>query len=156
MTHVRQQIRDQAVVELTAAIPEFLTVESTRLYSYREKQLPALNVVTDNEVSQPGTLGGPTAGSMAKRLMERQLSLQTEIYCSVLDLPDTIDAEMDRLAAEVEKVLENTLLNDLAFDIALTNSVPEVDAEGEIPVGIYTLTWRVNYHTLEGDPETSV
>ena len=96
-----------------------------------------------------------SAGTLQRRLLRRGVSLVTEIYCtSTTD--EEVEDEMDRLAAEVEKVLQDTLLNQLAQDVTLVSSDPLIDSEGEIPVGINTLTWRVIYRTLEGDPETSV
>ena len=91
---------------------------------------------------------------MQQRAMNRQLTMQTEIYATAT--AETVDDELDRLAVEVEKVMEATLLNDLAQNIMLSATTVEIDSDGEIPVGIMTLTWTVMYRTIEGDPETSV
>lgn len=156
MTHVRQQIRENAASELDAAIPEFKEVATTRLYAYREESLPSLNVVTLPEESEVMTMGTQLVDGMQKRVMQRTLTLMTEIYVSVLSDDDKIDDEMDRLSVEVEKVMESTLLSGAASDISLAQTEYTVDAEGEVPVGVIILAWQVIYRTYEGDPETSV
>ena len=76
MAHVRTQLRNQAVTELSVLAPGTVTgVVSTRLspLRYDQSQLPYINVYTDDEESEPQTLSN-------NRKVERVLSLTTEIY----------------------------------------------------------------------------
>jgi hypothetical protein len=154
MSHVRQQIRDQAVVELSTLAPAvFKSVRATRLYAYREDQLPALNLYNQGEESEPSTMGGALDSSVQRRHMIRVLSMATECY---LTATDDIDDAMDTLAAAVEGILEATLLTDLIADISLGATTFEIDSGGEVPIAVLTMVWRIVYRTLEGEPEVSV
>ena len=154
MSHVRTQIRDQMIVELDVLEPTvFKSVQATRLYAYREDQLPALNIYQQGEESEPLTMGGALDGSMQKRLMRRGLLMATECYvATTTDLDDI----MDEMAAPIEAILGNTLLNDLIQDISLTTTSFEIDSGGETPVGVLTMIWLIVYRTYEGAPEVSV
>ena len=155
MSHARQQIRDQLVVELGALVPTtFQSVHSTRLYTFREDQLPALNVYSQGEESEAATMGAAlgSAGSN-RRNMTRVLLLATECYLSVTD---NIDDAMDDLAVPVETVVQDTLLNNLVADISLASTTFEIDSAGEVPVAVITMVWQIIYRTLEGEPEVAV
>jgi hypothetical protein len=155
MSHVRQQIRDEVVTELSSLDPiPFQSVHSTRLYNFRVDQLPALNVYSQGEESEAATMGAALGSNGSnRRNMTRVLLLATECYLSVTD---DIDDAMDALAVPVETVLQDTLLDDLVADVQLTTTTFEIDSAGEVPVAVLTLVWRIVYRTLEGEPEVSV
>jgi hypothetical protein len=155
MSHVRQQIRDEVVEELSSLDPiPFQSVHSTRLYNFRVDQLPALNVYSQGEESEAATMGAALGSNGSnRRNMTRVLLLATECYLSVTD---DIDDAMDALAVPVETVLQDTLLDDLVADVQLTTTTFEIDSTGEVPVAVLTLVWRIVYRTLEGEPEVSV
>ena len=79
--------------------------------------------------------------------------MATECY---LAATDDIDDAMDALAVPIEDILENTLLNNLAFDISLQATTFEIDSTGEVPIAVLTMVWQVLYRTLEGQPEVAV
>lgn len=147
MSHIRQQIREQAVLELQAIVPFNNQVFSTRLMKFRMEDLPACNVYAESEEDEAITIAGQGA-----RLLQRELVLAVEIY----DVQkEDIDNQLDDLAVEVEKLLGNSTLNNLAFDVQLASTSFSFDTDAETPTGILTLFWSVQYHTTEGDPETA-
>ena len=148
MSHVRQQIRDQAVTELSA-ITTFSQVKSTRVYQWRKTNLPACNVFTEEEESEPIVMNRP-----GQRKVQRDLMMMVEIYATAT--ADTVDDALDDLIVEVEGILGNSTLGGLAYDVALRKTETDYDGEGDVPVGVASLTWSVQYFTLEGDPETAL
>ena len=116
MSHVRTQLRNQAITELSA-ISQFTGVTSTRLSPLRvdANQLPYCNVYTDDEASSPQTMNAPGA-----RKVERDMNLTVEIYQTGTE--DGIDVLMDDLCVEVEKILGNSTLNNIAHDVSLQAS----------------------------------
>lgn len=154
MSHLRTQIRKQIVSELSVLAPVTVeSVESTRMYSLREDQLPAINVYVASEESEITTMGGKQIGAVAKRLMLRTLNFPVIVYLSAAA---DVDDAMDGIAVEIEKILGNSLLNDLVQAVELTSTVPTIDAEGEVPIGVLTMNWTVLYQTVEGEPELNV
>jgi hypothetical protein len=148
VAHVRQQIRDQAVTELSA-IATFSQVKSTRVYQWRKTNLPACNVFTEEEESEPLHMS-----SKGQRKVQRDLILMVEIYATA-DAA-TVDDTLDDLITEVELILGNSTLNGLAYDVSLRKTETDYDGEGDVPVGVASLTWLARYFTLEGDPETAL
>lgn len=84
----------------------------------------------------------------------RDLSLVIEGYVkAVSDYDDTIDT----VSAEVEVAMSgDRTLNDLAKNSFLESTEIIFDGEGDQPVAVCTLTYMVEYATLETDPETAV
>jgi len=149
MSHLRQQIRDQAVLELSA-IPEFVdSVSSTRVLNLRKEQLPYCNVFSDSEESEIRDIA-----SQGSRILLRNLTLSVEVYDT--GTADDIDDKLDQYASDIEKVLGNSTLNKLAYDVSLSSTDFSFDAESETPTGVITLFWSVQYQTTEGDPEVAV
>ena len=149
MSHVRQQLRKQAVAEIQAGLPTFLdSTYSTRLYNFRGSQLPACNVFADSEEEEVQTIS-----TRGERVLFRNLTLNIEIYAIAAE---DIDDVLDQYAADIEGVLGKSTLNKLASDVSITSTAFNFDSDGEQPVGILTLTWRVLYQTTEGNAETAL
>lgn len=148
MSHVRQQLRDRVVTELTPITAFGGRVYSTRQYNVQKTKLPFLNVFDGGEDSEPS---GMHVGGI--RALERVININTRLFVKATE---DVDDAADALAVEVEKLLGPSTLNNLAFDIALASTAMDFDSNSESPVGILTLTWRVVYRTTEGDPETAI
>lgn len=147
--HVRRQLINQAVTELVA-ITEFSgRVKSTRLDAIRTDELPYCNVYSDVEDIEVQTLNSP-----GLRKLIRKMELSVEVHET--GDPDTIDTDIDALVAEVEKILGNSTLNDLAHEVTPMGYVFDYDSAGDVPIGTATLTWLVRYFTVEGDPDTAI
>jgi hypothetical protein len=149
MSHVRQQLRDEMVTELQT-IPEFATsVSSTRILNLRKEQFPFCNVFAEGEESELRAMG-----AQGSRILLRTVILATEVYD--IGTADDIDDTLDQYAVDIEKVLGNSTLNDLAYDISLASTDFSFDADSDNPTGVITLFWSVQYQTTEGDPDVAV
>ena len=148
MSHVRQQLRDQMVTELDV-IPElFGKVQSTRLLNLRKAGLPACNVYVDGEEDELRAMA-----AQGSRVLLRTAIIATEVYAVEVE---NIDDELDSFAVSIEKILGNSTLNNLAYDVLLASTSFSFDADVEEPTGVITLFWSVQYQTTEGDPEVAV
>jgi hypothetical protein len=149
MTHVRQQLREQMVAEI-AVIPDFVdSVSSTRILNLRKEQFPFCNVFAEGEESELRAMG-----AQGGRILLRTVVLATEVYD--IGTAEDIDNTLDGYAAELEKILGNSTLNDLAYDVTLSSTDFSFDADSDNPTGVITLFWSVQYQTTEGDPEVAV
>ena len=64
---------------------------------------------------------------------------------------------MDTIAKEVETAMGNDVtLNSLAKNSYLESTEIEYDGEGEKPLAVISLTYRVEYMTKENAPQTAV
>ena len=145
MTHIRAQLRRAAVTELKAGAASFAArVYSSRIYSFKDADLPACNVIIDTEES--------TLDTMCTNVLNRTALLNTEVYAKGIEAMDEV---LDDLCVEVENVMGTTFLDGLAKSVILTNSSFGFTGEGEQPVATAVLSWSVNYVTPDGDPETA-
>ena len=147
MAHVRQQIRERAASTLGSLSTTGARVYQSRVYNLGSNNLPGLLIYTKSEDSMPETIG-------TTRTIMRDLSLVVEGYVkAVSNYDDTIDT----VSAEVETAMSgDRTLNGLAKNSFLESTEINYDGEGEKPVAVCTLTYMVEYATLETDPETAV
>jgi hypothetical protein len=67
------------------------------------------------------------------------------------------DDLVDTISAEVETALGNDVtLNSLAKNTYLESTDIEYDGEGDQPVAVVSLTYVVQYATIENAPQTAV
>lgn len=144
MSHARTQIRNAVKALITGLTTTGANVYTTKKYSFKETQLPSLNIKTENEEPQAIDLQRPRE---LRRLME------VKVECRV-KLAGDIDTELDNILAEVETVLGNTTLSGLVKDFSLKGIETEDDDESEQPTGMATMIWIAHYKTQEGAPET--
>jgi hypothetical protein len=147
MAHVRQQIRERAASTLGSLTTTGARVYQSRIYPLGSNNLPGLLIYTKSEDSMPETIG-------TARTIMRNLSLMVEGYVkAVSNYDDTIDT----VSAEVETAMSgDRTLNGLAKNSYLESTEINYDGEGDQPVAVCTLTYMVEYATLETDPETAV
>jgi hypothetical protein len=78
--------------------------------------------------------------------LERTMTLQIEI--GAFAGSGALDDDLDTIAAQIEDVFANDpFLTETASDTTLMNSLLEIDANGEKPVGVLTLEFDVRYYT---------
>lgn len=150
MSHVRTQIRDQAAIELNTIAALSGSVHKSRVYPLQQPELPSCNVHIDSEDSEQIAMPQCADGS----LLQRVALMNVDLYAQeVIDL----DAEMDTLSAEVEKVLAVSNLDGLVQygAVTLTGTTISYSGEGEQPIGGVGMQWTVTYFTQSGDPETA-
>lgn len=147
MSHVRQQLRERAATTLTGLTTTGSKVYQSRIYPLGSANLPGLLIYTKSEDSEAVTMSGA-------RTVLRNLSLVIEGYVkAVSNYDDTVDT----IAKEVETAMGNDVtLNGLAKNSFLESTQIEYDGEGEKPVAVVSLTYNVEYMTIENAPQTAV
>lgn len=147
MSHVRQQLRERAATTLTGLTTTGTKVYQSRIYPLGSANLPGLLIYTKSEDSEAVTMSGA-------RTVLRNLSLVIEGYVkAVSNYDDTVDT----IAKEVETAMGNDVtLNGLAKNSFLESTQIEYDGEGEKPVAVVSLTYNVEYMTIENAPQTAV
>lgn len=140
--HVRKQIRDRVVVELTG-----LASTGARVYPQRKRpaeasKLPCLLVYINREVSDRDTLSAP-------RGMLRKAELVVE---GLARAAADVEAALETVAKEIEAAIGTSTLNGLAKDLVLAATDFGASGEGDREHGFVRLTFNVLYRTREGAP----
>lgn len=145
--HVRMQIRNQAVAQLTGLTTTAARVFDSRVYPLEDANLPALLIYTKSETSEPIEIG-------TNRTSERLLSLNIEAYVkSTTNFEDTLDT----ICKEVEQAIAaDPTLSGKAKDCYLESTEIEFNAEGEKPLAFCTLTFLTSYYVQEQSPDVAV
>ena len=145
--HVRMQIRNQAVTQLTGLTTTAARVFDSRVYPLEDANLPALLIYTKSETSEPIEIG-------TNRTSERLLSLNIEAYVkSTTNFEDTLDT----ICKEVEQAIAaDPTLSGKAKDCYLESTEIEFNAEGEKPLAFCTLTFLTSYYVQEQSPDVAV
>lgn len=144
--HVRQQIREAAATLLSGLTTTSTRVYQNRLHPLADANLPCLLVNTDSEEIEPLTMHSTPD-------LDRTLELQVRgVAKAVSNLDDTLDT----IAKEVEVVLgASSVMPTLCKTVRLTGLKVDLEDGKESPVGIITLTYRVNYITASNAPDTA-
>jgi hypothetical protein len=145
--HVRMQIRNQVVTQLTGLTTTAARVFDSRVYPLEDANLPALLIYTKSETSEPIEIG-------TNRTSERLLSLNIEAYVkSTTNFEDTLDT----ICKEVEQAIaSDPTLSGKAKDCYLESTEIEFNAEGEKPLAFATLTFLTSYYVQEQSPDVAV
>lgn len=145
MSHARSTIRDAFVTALAGLTTTGARVYKSRLYPLDNDNLPGLTVfVTSEEV-------GEDEGKIA-RIQHRSCEVVVKGYDKLIA---GLDDQLDTIAAEVESAVFNaTVPGSIALDLVNTES--DIETGTEKPVGEITLTFRVQYLTEEGAPNTAL
>jgi|TARA_R110001583_G_scaffold80041_1_gene215431 hypothetical protein len=145
--HVRMQIRNQVVTQLTGLTTTAARVFDSRVYPLEDANLPALLIYTKSETSEPIEIG-------TNRTSERLLSLNIEAYVkSTTNFEDTLDT----ICKEVEQAIAaDPTLSGKAKDCYLESTEIEFNAEGEKPLAFATLTFLTSYYVQEQSPDVAV
>lgn len=151
MTHVRQTIRERVATTLGSLTTTGSRVYQSRVYPLGANNLPGLLIYTKSEDSEVGTLVG--SGGSTRTIM-RDLSLVIEGYVKA---KSNYDDSVDTISQEVETALANDItLNGNAKDCYLESTEIMYDGEGETPVAVITMVFRVIYNTIQNAPQTAV
>jgi hypothetical protein len=136
MSHKRTEIRQACVASLMAAATAAgSNVFSNRAISLFGVPLPAINVLTTDESSDPE--------SVADTPSLRTLQLAIDIFARV---SESLDDELDAIALEVEGVMANVdALGENAIDCRLNSTAMDLTQIGEDPAGVTRLVYSVTY-----------
>lgn len=144
--HVRQQIRERVGTVLTGLTTTGSNVYQSRVYPLSASNLPGLLIYTLSETSEPDVMG-------VQQGVERLLTLAVEGYAkATANLDDTLDT----ICKEVETAIAgDTKLNNLARNAFLTSTEIQLNGDGEQPIGVATMTFEVNYRTINNAPDVA-
>ena len=144
--HVRQQIRERVGTVLTGLTTTGSNVYQSRVYPLSASNLPGLLIYTLSETSEPDVMG-------VQQGVERLLTLAVEGYAkATANLDDTLDT----VCKEVETAIAgDTKLNNLARNAFLTSTEIQLNGDGEQPIGVATMTFEVNYRTINNAPDVA-
>jgi hypothetical protein len=136
MAHIRQQIRDRIIADVTGLTTTGANVYDSKLYNILQGELPALAVYTQNETSEISTIAPNVT-------LDRELEVIIECYA---EANQNIENTLDTIAGEVENSLGTDLtLNNLCITQFLSSTDIDFTSEGEKPLGICKLTYNVRY-----------
>ena len=141
MPHARRQIREAIAAALA---PTGVTVEMSRQYPMTEEQMPRYLVYT---ISESVDMGMSTSGGIMRML-------QAVVEAVTTGDEATIDDDLDAHAVAIETALNYTRLGGIALRVALAQSEMAIRTDGDISLGVLTLTFEVQYRTLPTNPET--
>lgn len=140
MAHLRQQIRDRITTTLTGLTTTGSNVYQTHVYPLAEGKLPGIAIYTKSHEFEPLSINPP------RRLMNT-LDVAIEIYAK----GSASDNTLDTICEEIELALYNDAsLNDLAQNTYLVSTDIEHAGEGDQPVTLGRITFRVEYTSVEG------
>ena len=147
MTHVRTQIRDEAVSRVTSCEIVGRNVYASRIYPLDESKLPGVCVYTENEEIDE------EEGKVSK-IQYRSVDLVFEGHDK---LTAGLDDQLDAISAEIETaIFSDRTMGGLSFAVDLIETEIEVDAETEELIGVIKLIFKVLYLTQEGVPGTAL
>ena len=145
MSHARTSIRDAFVSALTGLTTTKSRVYKSRVYPLDNDNLPGLTVfVSTEEIDEE-------EGKIA-RIQHRYCEIVVKGYDK---LTAGLDDQLDTIAEEVETAIFNTTIPG-SYGLDLINSESDIKTGAEKPVGEITLTFRVQYLTEEGAPNTAL
>lgn len=145
MAHIRKQIRERAVTELTGLTTTGSNVFESRFRKFQDNELPGLRVFTRNEVSERIDMNNS---------LHRKCELMIEgVAIDVTNVEDVLDT----MAAEIETAIGQSNLNGLAIEaIELIATNTEINDEANQPVGTVTIIFTVQYLTTDNLPEAVI
>ena len=154
MAHVRRQLREQTVTQVTGLATTGANAFDSPADPIPENKLPAVRVFTSEgteTVVNSTTIGFPCR-------QKRTLPILIEGVAAVTaDLDDVLDG----IALEVEKAMGATVLaftlNNLAREgVALDRIETARSVEGELDVGVVRLHYEAIYFTNSNAPDVAV
>lgn len=147
MAHVRKQIRDYFLTQLTGLDTTGSNAFASRIYTLDNAKLPALIVYTNSESSNDTSFG-------FKKVQERRLEVVVEAYVRALT---TFDDDIDQICEEVEEaILDAPQLGGLAILTELQSTEANYSGEAEQPIATVRLSFEVTYRTEVGTPTVTV
>lgn len=144
MSHIRTQIRQRLVTNLTGLTTTGSNCFDTRVYPLASDKLPGLAVYTKSEVTEYETMSPP-------RTLRKTLTAVIEIY---VKMTSTFDEVLDTIAAEIETALYSDLTqNGLSFDTKVVSFEADFGGDAEQPLGQGIMQVEIIYSATEGSPE---
>lgn len=145
--HVRQQIRDRIVTNVTGLTTTGARVFRSRVYPLNADTMPALLVYSTSEDSDIDVMGSPG-------VLNRTVNIAIEGYVRNITVYDN---KIDDICKEVETAMAgDQTINGLAKNSFLQSTEIEYTGEGDQPIGVVTMNYVVQYRTVTNAPDTAV
>lgn len=144
MSHARTQIRAEAVTRLTGLASTGSRVYPSRVRPLADTSLPCLLVYLDEEEMSNEIIGQPILDRVAKLKVR-----------AVAKVSQDLDTALDQMLAEVEAAMGTGPLASVQISVPESIEV-DLDDSLEKPVGIATITYRINYFTTAADPTVAL
>ncbi len=141
MAHARKQIREAAAAAIGTTS---VVVEQSRQYPMLESLMPRYLVYTTEESVDERMSTG--SGLM------RVVTLVVEAI--IMADEATIDDDLDAHAVYLETQLNLSRLGGLALKTFMNRTEMAIRTDGDLSLGVLTLTFDVTYRTLPSNPET--
>lgn len=145
--HYREFIRTTIENKLLNNTLAGTNVFVMRAYPVSKSNVPAIIIYTNEETSEPNTIGTPGTSL-------RELTLSVEIYVKKQVNPDS---EIDTIAEQVETILGAN--NDLDGDVKLIEYEGveiESNGEGDNLFFVATMEFSIIYRVVKNDPTNNV
>ena len=147
--HIRNQIRDRAVVAVTSLTTTGANVYQTPMLTAEEQTLPALVVYVDSEIS------GETATMTS---LNRECLLHIDGY---VEASSTVLDTLDLISKEVEVAMATTGIvtsggASLVENHHLTSTDIEIMTDETRPLGVISMSYFVQYRTSFSAPDVVV
>jgi hypothetical protein len=143
MPHARELIRDAVVTACTGLATTGARVYRSRVYPLSQALLPALLVFVTSEEAEPETMGLPQQIIRMARVVVEGYARASADY----------DETLDDIAAEVETAIgADPTLGGRARLAQIESTEIEFAGDGDQPVGVIRMTFRVEYRTAESNP----
>lgn len=141
MAHARKQIREAAAAAIGTS---GVQVEQSRQYPMNEAEMPRYLVYTTDENTDESMSTG--------RGIMRVVTMMVE----AIQLGDeaTIDDDLDAHAVYLETALNLSTLGGLVLKTFLRRTELAIRTDGDLSLGVLTLTFDVTYRTVPTNPES--
>lgn len=149
MPHVRKQIRDAITTALTGLTTTGANVFSGRVHPFHNEgaELPGLCVYTTSEEILN------EAEDSLSHIQSRGCLFVIEGYCSAAST-DTVEDTLDLISSEVEAAMfTDQFFGGLAHGVDLVGTDTDINAEGNDPLGVIMMVFKIIYLTGEGLPD---
>ena len=148
--HLRRQIRERIVTDVTGLSTTGSNVFEGRVYPVEESKLPCLLVYDSEESIEAQTLA--PAGS---RSMMATLNITIEGYANGGSGSDVLDT-LAGIQKEVQVAMAGDVsINSLAGDSAPVSADISLSGEGSKPTGSKRLTYQIRYGYAENAPDVA-
>lgn len=143
--HVRKRIRDAIVGLLSGLTSTGDRVWNSRSFQITTDRLPSISVFTTEEEIERVTLAAPVR-------IHRMMSVVIEVHAVRSEVVEDV---LDQCAGEIETAMAGVItIDDHQLPAQLTTVSFATLDEGEQPLGVLRMVYRIPYSTNEATPDT--
>ncbi len=149
--HVRTQIREAVVAEVTGLVTTGTSVFDTRVHPFEDRELPALNVVTVEDELDEGSEGQALSQT---RHLTVQIQARVKQTSDIGGVIDNIDKEVTEALADATETGAGTTLEGLTEIFEWVSWDLTLDKDLEAPMLYGVSTFRATYKVATTDLES--